>query len=210
MTEVKSVTRKRGDQEKLQKQDVSVGDETKSCRLVLWESDVNSVEEGKSYRFHGVVVKKWGMVKYLGFTSESTKEEAEAVRNVNEEMIGDEEDEDDSGRSVKGEVTGVISATEYLSCKFCRAKVVPEDEVLAECSKCGAMMKVLHCGKNKAAKFVVTEDNGREVTLSVFEPVLSKIVDGVSGSSLARKLMMCQPKVYRYNDRNVVFSVVDM
>ena len=47
------------------------------------------------------------------------------------EMIGDDENEDDSGRSVKGEITAVISATEYLSCKFCRAKVVPEDEVLA-------------------------------------------------------------------------------
>ena len=46
----------KGDVKELQKQDVMIGDETNSCRLVLWELDVGSVEEGKSYRFVGVRV----------------------------------------------------------------------------------------------------------------------------------------------------------
>ena len=52
--DVQVVKRKQSDAGKeLRKQDVVIGDATKSCRLVLWEDDVNSVVEGKCYRFVG-------------------------------------------------------------------------------------------------------------------------------------------------------------
>ena len=117
--DVEDVKKKNGDGKMLQKQDVLIGDETKSCRLVLWEQDLNSVEEQKSYQFVGVGVRMFGGSKYLSFTADSTKELAEDLEDVNEECIGDEEDEEQSGRTVRGEIVSVISATEYLSCKFC-------------------------------------------------------------------------------------------
>ena len=209
LKEVKIVKKKSGARSELRIQDVVIGDETKSCRLVLWEGEVNSVEEGKSYRFVGVGVRKYG-VKYLAYTANSSKEVVEDVENVNEEEIGGEEDEDDSGRTVEGEITAVISSSEYLSCKFCRSKAVASDELVAECSKCNAVMKVSCCEKTKAAKFVVTDESGHDTTLSTFEPVLSKIAGSASGSSLAHKLTRASRKVFRYNDRNVVFSAQDM
>lgn len=73
----------------------------------------------------------------------------------------------------------MISIAEYACCKFCKSKVVSEDNLLAECSKCSALMKLSCCSQTKSAKFVVSEDSsGRETTLSAFEPVLSRIVDG--------------------------------
>ena len=68
-------------------------------------------------------------------------------------------------------------------------------------------MKTSCCGQSKSAKFVVTEESGREATLSVFEPVLSRIVDGVDGRNLSTKLLMASPKLFRFNDRKVVFSI---
>ena len=44
-----STVKKSGDGKELRKQDVMVADETGSSRLVLWEDDVNSLEEGTSY-----------------------------------------------------------------------------------------------------------------------------------------------------------------
>ena len=41
---------------------------------------------------------------------------------MNDECLIDEKDEEQSGRTVRGEIVTVISATEYLSCKFCRCK----------------------------------------------------------------------------------------
>ena len=102
----------------------------------------------------------------------------------------------------------VISSAEYLSCKICHSKVVAsEDGVVAECSKCGAVMKVVGCNKTKSARFVVRDASGWEVILSAFEPILSEIVSGVSGHNFSIKLLMTPKKLYRYNDRNVVLSV---
>ena len=108
--DVEDVKKKNGDGKMLQKQDVLIGDETKSCRLVLWEQDVNSVEKGKSYLFVGMGVRMFGGSKYLLFMADSTKELAEDLEDVNEECIGDEEDEEQSGHTVRGEIVSVISA----------------------------------------------------------------------------------------------------
>ena len=109
-----------------------------------------------------------------------------------------------------GEVSTVISTTEYACCKVCKSKVVSEDGVIAECTKCCAVMKLSSCSQSKSAKFIVTDAaSGRETTLSAFEPILSQIVDGVSGPSLSVKLLMAPQKSFRFNESSVVFSVHD-
>lgn len=208
ISDVSSVKRS-GDGKELKKQEVMVGDETGTCRLVLWEGDVESLEEGKSYRLIDVGVRSYDGTKYLCYTAKSTKEETvKDLEEVNEEFVGGE-DSEDMGRSMSGEISAVISTAEYFSCKFCHCKVeLEEDGVVAECTKCGAMMKVSSCKEMKSAKFVVKDpSSSREMTLSVFEPVLSRIVAGVSGRNLSLKLLSAPKKMYRFNDRNVVYSV---
>ena len=202
-----STVKRSGDGKELRKQDVVIGDETGSCRLVLWEDDVSSLEEGKSYRLVDMGVRMYDATKYLSFTAKNSKEMIEDLENVNEEDIADEESES-SGRVVKGEISAVMSTFEYPSCKFCHSKVVSEDGLFGECSKCSAVMKMAYCEETKLAKFVVMDDSsGRETTLSAFEPVLSRIVDGVSGDNLSIKLLKAPSKVFQFNDRNVVYSV---
>ena len=176
---------------------------------MLWEGDVESLEEGKSYRLIDVGVRSYDGTKYLCYTAKSTKEETvKDLEEVNEEFVGGE-DSEDIGRSMSAEVSAVISTAEYFSCKFCHSKVeLEEDGVVAECTKCGAMMKVSSCKEMKSAKFVVKDpSSSREMTLSVFEPALSRIVAGVSGCNLSLKLLSAPKKMYRFNDRNVVYSV---
>ena len=206
ISDVSSV-KKSGDGKELKKQDVMVGDETGMCRLVLWEGDVQSLEEGKSYRLTDVGVRSYGGRKYLCYTAKSAMEVVEDVGEVSEEVVEGEESED-SGRSVTGEISAVISTAEYRCCKFCHSKVESEDGLVMECTKCKAVMKVSLCEEMKSAKFVVQDvSSSRAMTLSAFEPVLSRIVDGVSGRNLSMKLLMAPRKNYRFNDRNVVFSV---
>lgn len=192
----------------LKKRDVVVGDETGSCRLVLWEADVDILEEGKSYKLVDVGVRKYGVDKYLSFMSKSSQKLVEDVGDVSEQSIECGET-DDFGHVIEGDISAVISENEYLSCKFCRSKAVSEDGVIAECCKCSAMMKVSVCEQMKSAKFVVTDckDKDREVTLSAFEPVLSRIVGDVSGRSLGVKLLSTSSMIFRFNDRKVVFSI---
>ena len=82
--------------------------------------------------------------------TDSTKELAEELEKVNEECLGGEDEEEESGCTVKGEI---VSVSEYLSCKFCRCKAAVEDEI-ADCTKCSAVMKVTMCQEMKATKIV--------------------------------------------------------
>ena len=50
-----------------------IGNETGSYRLVLWENDVSSLEEGKSYRLADVGVCRYGATKYLSFTAKGLR-----------------------------------------------------------------------------------------------------------------------------------------
>ena len=205
INDVEKVKKKKEDGKELRKQELVVGDETGSCRLVLWEEDVQSLEEGKSYRLGDVGVRKFGVNKYLSYLKTSTKESVDDLEEVNDDEVGWEETEH-SGRVASGEISAVISVAEYHCCKLCRSKVEIQD-VLATCTKCSAVMKVTCCCESKSAKFVVTQDTGHDTTLSAFEPVLSHIVEGVSGRDLTTKVLMTSPKVFRFNDRNIVFSV---
>jgi len=173
VVEVKDVSIvKKSDGKELKKQDVMIGDETGMCRLVLWEEDVQGLEEGKSYCFTDLGVRTHGGIIDLSFTTKSAKVAVENLQEVNKEFV-QREDSDGIGQSVAGEISVVISSAEYLSCKICHSKVVAsEDGVVAECSKCGAVMKVVGCNKTKSARFVVRDASGREVILSAFEPIL--------------------------------------
>ena len=87
------------------------------------------------------------------------------------------------------------------------SKVEVQDDILAACTKCSAVLRIAYCKESKSAKFIVTQESGHDITLSAFEPVLSRIVDGISGQD---QLLSAPPKVFRFNDWNVVFSVQDM
>ena len=56
-------------------------------------------------------------------------------------------------------------------------------------------------------KVVVCDESGKDHTLTIFEPVLSRIVEGVHGNSLATKLVLAPTLVFKINKGDVVFSV---
>ena len=73
-------------------------------------------------------------MKYLSFTAKGSTEMIVDLQNLDEEDIAGEEGED-SGHVVSGEISAVISTSEYLSCWFCHSKVVLEPNVFAEYTK---------------------------------------------------------------------------
>ena len=116
---------RKSDGKEFQKQDVVIGDKTGSCRLVLWEEDVGSLEEGKSYNLLDVVVRMYGTAKYLSYSSRCSKTLVEDMKDINDEDISGE-DHEESGRVLKGEISTVISIAEYACYKSCKNKVVCE------------------------------------------------------------------------------------
>ena len=67
-----------------------IGDETGSCRLVLWEEDVGSLEEVKSYHLLDVVV-WYGTAKFLSYSSRCSKTLVEDMKDINDKDISGED-----------------------------------------------------------------------------------------------------------------------
>lgn len=110
VNDVEKVTKKKEGGKELGKQELVIGDEAGSCRLVLREEDVQSLEEGKSYLLRDVGVRTFWVNKYLSYSKTSTKENANDLE-VNDDEVGWEETEH-SVRVASGEISAVISVAE--------------------------------------------------------------------------------------------------
>ena len=58
----------------------------------------------------------------------------------------------------------------------CSAKVLSEDEIVAECMKCGMVMKVSKCKKFVTARVSVGGRNRKVHTLTMFNSVISELL----------------------------------
>ena len=68
---------------------------------------------GKTYNVVDVTVRKYRVTKYLSFSARSSKKLGEDITDVNDEDIYGE-DSEDGGRGVIGEISAVITTTEYI------------------------------------------------------------------------------------------------
>ena len=146
VTEVSS----KSSQKSLLKQDCTLCDSMGSCRIVLWEKDVRTLTEGKSYRFSEVRVRDYACVKYLSM-SEGIK--VTEIADIGEVVSC--EDISEEGCVVEGEIVSVVEVDEYASCVLCKGKVQAVTEVFGECGKCNGKVKTSRCKKSESVKFVV-------------------------------------------------------
>ena len=113
---------------------------------------------------------------YLSLTSES---EIIAVEDIGETTEMMEEDLTERGivkKEVEGEIDAVIYSDNYESCVRCSVKVTWTDYGIAECKRCGTVMKTSKCSKCSTARVSVTATNGETYSLTLFDDVMSKIV----------------------------------
>jgi len=56
---------------------------------------------------------------------------------------------------VAGEIVAVLCVDEYPNCVSCKGKINAVSDVMGECTKCKAKVKLLGCGTSIRAKFMV-------------------------------------------------------
>jgi hypothetical protein len=101
----------------LKKQDCTVADRYGTCRLVLWEEDIEKLEEKKSYRLKNVAVRSFENTKYLSF---SRKTDLEVVEDIGEVNIDDDLVMNEDKKQVfEGEVVSILSFDNYWNCNAC-------------------------------------------------------------------------------------------
>ena len=163
------------------------------------------MDTGMSYRVEGAVVKSYDGIKYLSVGKSSI---VDKIDDIGEVMEVDEMEEGNelcssgsAGRGcvVEGEINGVLTCAEYLSCISCKSEVKELNDVIGECSRCKMAMKIAKCSFESMAK--------KEGPVTMFESVISKIVDGVTGDNLSMKLLCAPECKYCIDYRGIVYAV---
>lgn len=86
-------------------------------------------------------------------------------------------------RVVEGDIDGVLGCEGYESCMGCKSKVKSADGLIGKCSKCGMMQKMKKCRMMMTARVIVSGVDGKSYVLTMFDEVISEVIDGVSGDS---------------------------
>ena len=150
------------------------------------ESEINKLDEGKSYRFEKVTVREYGGNKYL---SMSEAAEVKEIGDIGDVVSDEEEGIGDAQNVVEGEIIAILVIDEYISCVNYRGKVKGRDEVIGECIKCKAKVKMSRCSKSASAKFVVEGSSGRMWYLTAFDEQVTAIIANECGSSIEERML---------------------
>ena len=197
---------KKKDGSTLRKQDCVIGDSEGCGRVVLWEEDVGKLEEGKSYKLIGLTVRSFRGINYLSAGKDSHIENVTDIGETAQLEDGDLEEKGIVRKVVEGEIDGVLYTDDYEGCIGCNAKVKANDDVVAECTKCGMLMKRSKCKKFLTARVVVVSSDSKHHTLMLFNNVLKTII-GNEETNVKRALLSANTLKFLVDKGDVVYSV---
>ena len=122
------------------KQEVTIADVSSAARLTMWEGDVGSMVDGKSYRLSNVVVRSYQKSKYLSLPKEG------AQIDDGGDVAAD--DLPENGMTVfDAEVIG-CTLDSYSASLGCKSKVKIMEDELGCCTKCGMEQRIDRCKKH--------------------------------------------------------------
>ena len=129
------------------------------------------------------------------------------VSDIGDVVSSDSEDDEIERRKcIEGEITAVLNVTKYSSCFNCKAKVNNISEVIGQCSKCDAIVKMSKCENSTSVRFVVEDSDHDTTTLTAFTDMIDSIVSGETGCSIAEKMLSAQPMKF-YVTNNIIKAV---
>ena len=122
-----TVTNKYG--KELTMQNIVIADNSGQCRIVLWENEIGKMELQKSYCLQNVAVCIFNDIKYLTLTESTIVVAIEDIGEIADPSLGvgqlQQEDE-----ILEGEIIGVVSFEQYISCIGCKGKVTEETNMM--------------------------------------------------------------------------------
>ena len=190
------------------KQDCIISDAKGSIRIVLWQNDTDKLKEGLSYRLNKVLIRQYSGVKYLSFSEDASVDE---VPDIGEVVSADDletrEDQQQTNYVAEGEITAVLSVDDYISCVSCKGKVKALSEIVGECLKCCAKVKMSRCGRNTSVKFVVEGSEDKSWRLTAFKEQVDAIVSDQQGNSIEDKMLSAPPMKFYYTSTNIVKAI---
>lgn len=145
-------------------------EETESIRLVLWETDIDQVQNGLTYNLTKALVKNFQNNKYITLNRQSTITQTQMkVQRSDERLI------DNQLNTVCCPADGVEKVTTYLSCKKCNAAFpLNADKKVPQCANCGCAQLKHKCTKRTVVKALFMKDEER-ISLTICDDKLTTL-----------------------------------
>ena len=204
----------------LQMQEAVLVDPFSTTKFILWEEFVGTVQEGNTYLFDKVRVKK---DKYSGeiFLNTAMSGSTITIEQPFEEMLTVAVDLPIT--TTKVELKGVDKVTNYLSCYKCEKKIEDTELRIVTCSNCHFKQKKSACEDHWYAQVVVEEVGMKKrLDLTLFDEAIRQaiLVAGMGCSEKADNLskdaiedmLLSLPESFTmtYNKRSKVVSNISM
>ena len=122
----------------------------------MWEEQIGTLEETKSYKMSFMTLQEYKGEKYL-----STAKDKSQIKPVDDVDIGSsiQEDINDKNKTAEynsGVVIAVVSFDKYPGCLKCGSKVNIQDaDYFGVCSKCDAWQRVDKCPEHYVAQLMI-------------------------------------------------------
>lgn len=161
--------------DKKTKRDVVIADQTASTKVVLWEDQIDVLEEGQCYNLQHFYVKEFKAKKYLSMPKHgyviSSIDKIESTKTCTTE--------DEHTTIENATVIGVPQLDYYKSCLHCKARVEPMTPPLGKCTKYDCQMTQLYdlCRDQVSAKVFLRYDQDEQIILSAFGNMVNELAN---------------------------------
>ena len=195
----------------LVKQDLTVADETGTARLTLWQSDISSLDVGKSYKLEALSVRSYNGMKYLTPPKSGWKYDVCDDINIPDDQAKLSMTEEDKRGMSNAVVDGVLHIGTKFSCIACKS-IVERSGAIGKCTKCSMSQRLDKCTSSMTAKLLVS-DGEHNLVLHAFLPMIKciaqddSITELTNGDEILPLLLMADKFNVLYTADNIIYSV---
>ena len=149
-------------QERKRKRNIIVADEKGTAKVVLWEQNVDALQESKSYSLQNFYVREYKGKKHLSMPKVEFK-----ISSIDDLTDTINDDEHTTIHNVT--IIGVSEFNHYRSCLLCHARVEPQTPPDGKCTRSDCLMLQAFdlCPEQISARLLLryTNDSGRNTNI---------------------------------------------
>ena len=186
------------------KQEVLLADATAKAMLTLWEDDINSIVEGKSYQMNKLYVRSFLGNKQLSLArSGSSIDEIDGIEITVDIADSDEDDEEHELKQVT--ITGFQDFQSLYTCIQCKRAMDVHESNIAVCSLCKTTQRLTNA--KLTAKLFVKAESDKQISLRAYDATIRAITDNPVGKITSESLLFAAAFDVTYNKYNVIMAV---
>ena len=186
-------------------------DPSGSIKIVLWESDTEKIEEGQTYMFKSLRLKKNRLtgdlyvnpakdISAISTTEEFPPNSLTPPQSIPVELVTS---------IISGEIIGINNSSLNFCCFKCNKPVEASKRTIVYCENCNMKQKFQKCKKQWYVSAVVCSDSDKNVTLNFYNDIVIKILNEFSpenadteNEEVVDEIFFGLPTIsYSYNER---------